>query len=214
MHWGIRMNKRKRQIKIGISLFLSAAFMLGFGHACSQFAADGSGLVNSTSFGEDNIILNEKTVSTVYAKQALQSMSSCLGIANPSMETQQTYEDVQQSISERGSAKEVTAPMMMGLTSLAGDVCRDLLVEEASLASGERQIFENIDLSAEDISEDDLALSINRMARSCWQRNETDQELGAILDSVYDALGSDAGLRKKVIYSCTAILASFDSLKL
>ena len=197
-----------RQLKILSTLAVAGFLMLGFGHACSQFTADGSGTLGIGSLGEDRILLNAKTVSTVYARQAMDSMASCLGISEPSQASLRTYQNVRQSISEFGSAKDLTAPMLMGLTSLAGDLCRDMYEQESQLATEERQILQDIDLQAQSLVSNEEELILARMARSCWQRDITGSELGAIAQ----AMSEIGDLRKSVIFACTAVLAAFDSV--
>lgn len=210
MHWGLgNMKVKKAQWKMGISLALSGIFMLGFGHACSQFKADGSGTIFASG-EEDRIVLNEKTVSTVYAKQTLDNMLSCLGVEFASEESTRVYENIKQSISERGNAKELTAPMLMGLTSLAGQVCTELVEKEKS----EKRIFVGYDFSGNTVGDRDIEDSITRLARSCWLRNETNEERSAILDAINQGFPGNSSVENMAIFACTAVVASFDSLQM
>lgn len=209
MYRGLAMKKNLTQWKIGLSLALSGVLMIGFGHACSQFKADGSGTIFATG-EEDRIVLNEKTVSTVYAKQALDNMLSCLGVEYPTGESQVVYENIKQSISERGNAKELTAPMLMGLTSLAGQICTELVQKEKSSP----RIFVGYDFSGNNVSDSSIEDSVTRLARSCWQRNETNEERSAILDGINMSFGNEDPVENIAIFACTAVVASFDSLQM
>jgi hypothetical protein len=205
------MKKNLTQIKIGISLFVSGALMIGFGHACSQYTSDGTGTLIAQG-EEDRIVLNEKTVSTVYANQVLDNMVSCLGVGQVSANTRRLYQDIKQSVSERGSAKEITAPMLMGLTSLAGQVCSELVAKESNLS--QKRIFVGYDFDGNAVSDYDIEDSVSRLARSCWLRNESNEERNAIMDAINENFGNGDSVEDIAIFACTAVVASFDSIQL
>lgn len=195
-----------------MSLLISGALMLGFGHACSKYTADGSGTLALSNEDGDRIVLNEKTVSTVYSKQVLDNMVSCLGIGQASNSAKEIFENMKQSVSERGKAKELTPPMLMGITSLAGEVCQQLVDQEKALS--EKRIFSGFDFNSGSVGDSDVSAAVTRLARSCWLRNETNSENNAILDSVYDSFGSNLDPEDVAVYTCTAVLASFDSIQM
>lgn len=209
-------NMLSRKIKIGLSLGISGILMLSFGHACSQFAADGSGTLVATSLDDEKILLNAKTVSTVYSKQVLDNMVSCLGMDTPSLETKGTWANVRGSISKVGKAKDLNAPMLMAITSIAGQVCGDLIQNESNMSSSsDRLIFSEIDFDQNGV--DGLAIDngIRRLTRSCWGRNESSEEYSAIYDSLSEGFNlSDADPANVAQFMCTAVLSSFESIQM
>lgn len=174
----------------------------------------GSNLTGSATNPENDypVIPGAKTVSTVYSTQVLNHLTACVGVTKPSDPTVQMYEQKKGAISTSGSAGTMTAPMMMAIASIAGEVCDDLIDQEVQ--SGMR-IFQGVNMSANTLpSSNVLGDIVVRMALSCWQRNETSSERQKIVDMVQTSVGmSEPGAaRKASLMVCTAVLASLDSI--
>lgn len=214
------MTRNKRLVIFTVIAVVGIA-TLSIGNGCSQQYATraissdlASAATPATSTGSSNIdvIPGARTVSLVYSKQVLDQLSSCTGVALPSDKTTAMYEQKQGAVSMYGYVNTVTSPMMMAVTSIAGEVCNDLINQEA--ATG-RRLFVGFDFMASALPNNaQLADSVSRMALSCWQRNETNLEREVLLDLVNSTVASNEALggRKSALLICTAMLSSLDSL--
>ncbi|MGZ3724187.1 MAG: hypothetical protein ACXWPX_10490 [Pseudobdellovibrio sp.] len=210
------------KIKIIIGVAASLIFLLiTVGNGCSKRSDLESNISSSTtgtsSSGSNNtpsdVIPGAKTASVVYAKQALDQLTSCAGVVSPSDETLRMYDSKSTSISAYGDAITVTAPMMMAIANISGEVCNDLINQEIAAGSNAR-IFVGWNLSANTLPDaNSTANAISRMALSCWQGQPTMDEQNAILDLLATVKSGDAGAsRKQAELLCTAVLSSLKSL--
>src|SRR5690606_22643482 len=96
------------------------------------------------------------------------------------------------SLSEYGYATQVTAPMLMAATAVAGEVCNKLIAVESAQAAGQRRIFNSINFSADpvQVTNQELREVTRRIARSCWLRNESDEEFEIIDSNFHEAFSS------------------------
>ncbi len=218
---------RKTIHKVGI---LSSLLMvtLYIGHGCSEF----KGAVNTlgSNFGLGNTgnggagagfvpKPNVQTAALVYNKQLLDSMVTCTGIGTPSVASKEEWNKRQSSFSEYGYATDVTAPMMMAVAAVSGEVCNDLIKIESVLPSNSRRIFNSIDFSAGPAALGNLQVeeTAQRIARSCWSRTPAADELQIIREEVTAGTAgisvTDAAETKKLaLLICTGMLASLSGL--
>ncbi len=193
-----------------------------FGNGCSPGGFTGSSTKHSDvydlsslqcrSSSEIQVIPGSKTVSMVGSGQLLNHLSNCIGLAVPSDTTQTVYNEKKGSISTYGTANSITPPMMMAITSIAGEICSDVI--DAEIASGAR-IFNGINLQSNSLPADSqLNAIISNIALSCWRGNETNEERSLILDSVSGSVGvSEANAaRKAALMICTTMLSSVNAL--
>lgn len=216
------MTKNKRIVMFAVIAVVGGA-TLSIGNGCSQqyalrgLASDSTAdstqsPATSTGSSDIEVIPGARTVSLVYSKQVLDQLSSCTGVALPSDKTNAMYEQKQGAISVYGYVNTVTSPMMMAVTSIAGEVCNDLINQESM--SG-RRLFVGYDFNASALpNNSQIADSVSRLALSCWQRNETDLEREILLDLVNSSVAANEpmGGRKAALLTCTAMLSSLDSL--
>lgn len=214
--------------KIGI-LVASAtglvALLVTVGNGCSNrgnfetnmssTAAAGGGTNGSSGTTTDpDYIPGAKTVSVVYAKQALDQLTSCAGVISPSDSTLSIYNAKKSSISAYGDANSVTAPMMMAIANISGEICNDLINQETN---GAQNVFAGWNLSATSStmpSDNSVVDSLSKLATSCWQLKApiSLSEQQAVLDLVNTVpAGAGAG-RQKALLLCTATLSSLKSL--
>ena len=222
--------KKLKLLTVIVGLGAATAFI---GHGCSNFASnDMSNGSSGGLLGGDNqdfeIIPGERTVSTVYAKQVLDNMTSCSGIGTPSVATVQEWTDRLGTISEYGYATTVSGPMMMGITAIAGEICNDVISTETPRPDLERIIFDGVDFSQgpSAVSSGTVRLVITRLARSCWQReddplpgpsgevSETDLIINAY-NEIVSAGGADtpAQTRNAMLGLCTGMMASLSAIE-
>lgn len=209
------MNINKRVV-LGI---LGSGFALVFiGHGCSDMqGAKGGKSASIGSCGTDGsekieIIAGSETTSIVYGRQVLDNMVACTGVGEPSATTLAEWENRSASLSEYGFANQVSAPMMMGIAAVAGEVCNDLVLKESrTVNSDDRFFFKNVDLDGNSMSRADLEDAVDLIGISCWQRNPSSDEIAEIVDSV-DDMQVDNELA--AISACTAMLSSLSGVNM
>lgn len=222
--------KASRHLVIFGICFVMAMYLVTQGQGCSgQIAStsnsgssSGSSNLNNNSGGlgvepmpSDDIpvIPNAKTVSVAYSKQILEQYSTCLGV-KPSDRTIAMYESKKGAISVYGTANTITSPMMMAVISISGEICQDLVLQEAAVGATKR-IFKDIDLAANQApSEASIKNAISRLALSCWQRNENATEVQSLTGMVAQSVGAteNQAARKAALLVCTSMLSSLDAL--
>lgn len=213
--------KTYRHKALFVFAVLVGGVILSVGNGCSKSftsspSTGGSSNTAATggSGGGDDmpVIPGARTVSIVYSKQVVDQLASCSGLAAPSAATMNMYEQKKGAISTYGAANTVTAPMMMAVTSIAGEICNDLIAQEAS--AGQR-LFMGFNMAASALpNSGQLSDAITRLSLSCWQRNESSGERQALLDLVSSSVGaSEANApRKAALMLCTSMLSSLDAL--
>ncbi|MFZ3231317.1 MAG: hypothetical protein WA160_14000 [Pseudobdellovibrio sp.] len=217
----MKANKHKA---ILIGVLVVGVGVLSIGNGCSktfsnralnsteQSSSAPSVAATPTPSTDIEIIPGSKTVSIVYAKEILDHLSACSGLALPSDKTIAMYQQKQGAISTTGYVNTLTSPMMMAVTSISGEVCNDLINQEASMGP---RLFVGYNFSNAVLPNSaQLSDSISRIALSCWQRNENTVERQALLDMVNSSIGVAEAMagRKSAIMICTAMLSSLDSI--
>ena len=214
------MKVKQIQQKIRISL----ALLMGvFGlSACDNFKANNIGEEPSIlckgercdgEIGGKYLPKAVETFSVVNQGQVLKSMVSCTGLQQASQNTQNVYKNSKNSFSLEGAAASVNAPMWMAITSLAGEVCRDLVSQESAQESANRKIFTHVDFSGNPTSLEDstVAQIVRKMARACWGRNETKGELDTVLGNFRGTFSSGDNIRSATMFLCTGVLSSLSA---
>lgn len=215
-------NKNVRKAVL-VAIVLVVGGTLGIGNGCSrQYISNSADFLGQSSLAppaavaggvtDIEVLPGARTVSLVYSKQVLDQLSSCAGLASPSDRTIAMYEQKQGAVSTYGYANTVTSPMMMAVTSIAGEICNDLVAQE--LVAGPR-LFVGYNLAAAVVpNSSQLADSISRIALSCWQRNENSSERQVLLDMVNSSVMENETMasRKSALMICTAMLSSLDAL--
>ena len=215
-----------KHMSLLVLIVIIGGAVLSIGNGCSQSlnsassgvsanngATDNSGSAQSDSASTDIPIINgAKTVSIAYSKQIVDQLSSCVGLAQPSDATLAMYEQKKGAVSTYGYANTVTSPMMMAVTSIAGEICNDLINQEVKTGA---RIFSGFDMSSNNLPNTSLISdSISRMALSCWQRRETSVERELVLNMVQASVVAteNSAARKSALLVCTSMLSSLDSL--
>ena len=215
------INKNKRIILVSAGLFIVGA-TLSIGNGCSkQYLSKSGSIIDAASSvlpassapGSDvEVLPGARTASLVYSKQVLDQLSSCAGLASPSDKTIAMYQTKQGAISTYGYVNTVTSPMMMAVTSIAGEICNDLVAQEVT--NGPRLFVGYNFRDAVLPNSTQLSDSISRIALSCWQRRENESEKQVLLDMITSSVGvaEPMGGQKSALMICTAMLSSLDSL--
>lgn len=189
---------------------------------CGNFNSDGKQIVSAstaTDLNGDIVPLpNTKTSSVIRSSRVLDNLVSCLGTVEPSSASRQEWSRNRGTISEEGLANTISQPMVKSMVSIAAQVCNDLLQKEISTAPDERRIFPDVDLDNGGFAHNQLVLVSRRLARSCWGRNPTDDEIRTITRDVAATFSSDednrTATRNKAIYLCTSMASSFSTYEM
>jgi hypothetical protein len=203
------------------------------GHGCSKFASNendessisdlGGGGVGG---GDLTIVPNASTVSLLYNKQFVANMVNCTGIGQASLTTLNEWTNRQNSFSEYGYGVDITAPMLMAVTAVSGEICNDVLSRELPLPMGlstsaGRQIFYDWNFAQGPVSLTNLAIenAARSLAISCWSRDTTAEELGIIQEEVAlltqaaaTTTSSPEETRKVALAMCTGMLSSMSGI--
>lgn len=224
-----RMNKglNRRllhEVKV-IGMIITLTFITStFGFACSSaFQGTGAMLGHtslSSSSGEETINTSAKTAAVPILSQAYSSLLSSLQVPTPSSNTINEFKGRFQTLSDTGRANTVGAPTTLAFLSLAGQVCLDRISFEA-IAANPKDIFSPIDLNAlpaATVTESNLKIVINKLARSFWQRNETEAEQAILIQAVKDSMALDTTenankTKEAVLFLCTAMATSLSGIQ-
>ena len=213
------MRKYKTKFFVSLSIFFTTAVLAYVGNGCSR---SNSGAVrnssstsgtNSTPIDEEGFIAGARTVSVAASSQIVDHLSACSGLALPSDKTLAVYALKKGAISTYGSAKSITGPMMMAITSIAGEICNDLILQDISLGA---RLFTGFALAGNVVpNNSQITDSITKFAVSCWQRNVSDPERLILTDMVQTSVGVNETLagRKAALLICTAMLSSLNAIK-
>ncbi len=209
----------RKNIKLFLVLFATGVATVTIGHGCTPGGILGEdSSVATVQETENGIKPNQKTVSLVQSNQIVDHYVSCLGTGKASDQTMAVFNAKAGAISEFGNVDTITAPMMMALSSIAGEFCSDLINQESALAINSRRIFSGINFPAASLPSDAMMTdAMRRLARSCWGRNESDSEKQTLMSAISSAFPSGtANLtgRNAMLFMCTSMLSSVDALTL
>lgn len=167
--------------------------------------------------GEIVPIADTRTAGIVRSNRTLDNLVSCLGTGVPSGDAKSTWEEQKSALSNEGDANSVTATMLVAIEKIAAEVCNDLIQQERGMAANQRRVFNSIDFSAgqNSVGNNQIADVSRRIARSCWGRNETPEELAMIqqnTNAAYQNANNNTGETiNKLIFICTATAGSFSA---
>lgn len=191
--------------------------LIVWGNGCSgDFTpvSDTTDTSSSVAAAEEDtfgIVPNAKTVSTLYSNQALDHFSQCANLKKPSEESEKVYQNKRGAISILGAPDTITSPMIMATTSIAGEVCLDLINQEKNTA----KIFENFNLAGDALpASNSIKTAVNKLSLSCWGRAAENEEVSIIEDLVLTSVKSSEQNKsvKSALLICTSILASLDGI--
>jgi len=205
--------------RISQAIFLtliSLAIGIGLGQGCARpyqsSSSSNAPIVDMSSNLPSEYVPdpNAETLSVVYNKQVLDHLVSCSGVGVPSDATQATWSAKRGAISIDGTVLTITAPMLMAVSTIAGDVCRDLIDQEKLSP----RLFNNVNWSATALPADNaLYDAIRGLALSCWQRQEDNMEQQVIIDAVKSEFSSgNIDPSTAYLFLCTSMLGSLDTL--
>lgn len=193
---------------------------LSFNCAPSLFQAASYNL-SSTGLGIFSLDNIQSKYSLLSAEQSYQTMLNVTGQNLTGTAAQQTeYNQRFNSLGATNNLANLTGSLMLGSTSVAGEVCNGLVAKEKALAADARRFFRGINFTVRP-SDNNLAAflsAVDVLAVSAWGRNinaeeqvlfsQYFEEFKANLKTTNNAQQTD----NLCITACSAVLSSFDAL--
>lgn len=217
----------KKYLKISFLIIPSAALiMLGFNN-CARFEADQMSFDDSKTLSSEGTEpttpeLGENPHALLSAEQTLASMLKVTNVAAPTPAILTEYNLRYGGLAAGTELNLANAPLMLGSTSLASEVCSAMITQEAAMAAAARPFFGGINFAAgvNSVNDAGFVSSVRGMARSFWGRNETSAEflLLAKYKSEFIAALDTAGANQAastgnlMMGICAAMLSSVDAL--
>jgi hypothetical protein len=191
---------------------------------CSQspFGAAGFG---SQSVTLSSVSAEPSSLTTPFAllssEQVFKSMSSVTGV-QPNGTITNEYNNRQSVLGTGFDLKLATSPMMIGITNLASTFCLEALNKDIALPADQRKFFASVDFAKPiaDLSDTAFASSVQKMSNSFWGRGPSSEEVQIFQSSrtefasaLTDAeKAQNATSKNLMLFTCTAMLSSFDSI--
>ncbi len=210
---------KNRIWQISFVLLASLSIGIGLGQGCAKpFNASTTSSNDTNASSADNVDQNgyqinpnAQTVSMVYNKQVLDHLVSCSGVGVASEETAATWASKRGAVSIDGTVLTITAPMLMAVATISGEVCRDLIGQEKA----NPRVFNGVNWAGTSLPMDGvLNESIRGLALSCWQRPEEEVERQIIMDAVKSQFVGTVNPSDAYLFMCTSMLSALDTLTL
>lgn len=172
-----------------------------------------------SSLGEENKISNPYAV--LSAEEVLKGFSSVTNVS-PNTAIMNEYNARNSILATSNDLKEVTAPMMIAVANLSGEFCNALYQAENGTAP--KRIYASVNLTGNlnNFSDEQYVELLESMSMHFWSRQLTGDErriMQAAKNEFYETLtpaqrGQTASLRNFLLFTCSAMLSSFDSIVL
>lgn len=205
---------------------------------CGKFVAENPEMADFSSLDQSIDYKMENPVALLTFEQILKSMSSLTNVPiTPSYaanekgeaypverEVVRVYKLYKSAFAEDFNTSSITAPMLVGITNLAGAFCAEMIEIEKSKNANDRNVFKEFDftktLSSQ--SEKEYLSIINSLSWTFWGRAITREEQSHFLDfrntfmsdSSAAELNSTKSAQDLLHSVCTPMLASTESYTL
>jgi hypothetical protein len=193
------------------------------GSADSSSSASGGGTSsdNAGIDGSDSQSLG-LPIALLSAEQTLSSMMKVTNVTAASATVMTEYNNRYGALAAGNDLNMANGPLMIGATSLAGEICNSMLTQEKAAAAANRNFFGGIDFTqgVNSVSDAGYASAIRGMARSFWGRNEEMAELTVLAQFKMDFINALAATARTqaasssnlMLATCAAMLSSVDTL--
>lgn len=223
------MMKNKYFKSVLLLIPTAAVIVFGFNN-CARYGqlSNDTGTTDSASLGSSSTTdtTDSQALGLPYAllsaEQTFASMMRVANITTVSTALNNEYNSRYGSLAAGNDLSMANGPLMLGSTSLGGEVCNSLLTSEKALADGSRNFFNGIDFTkgVSTVADTAYATSIRAMARSFWGRNETADELSMIAAYKADFITNTTAAAKTqaasssalMLATCAAMISSFDAV--
>ena len=160
-------------------------------------------------------------VSLMTGEQIYESMLNVTGQSQAATTTQvDEYKSRINAFSPIDNLANMSSPMMLAASSLAGEVCNGLVTKEKGLAASSRRFFQGIDFTKKP-SDNNAAGFMSAMdvfAVSAWGRHMSTEEQ-QVFSAYFEEFKSNVTTTNNAaqtdnlcISACAAVLSSFDAL--
>lgn len=206
---------------------LCALMVVGFNN-CSQFSEMdwGQGSSDNSSLGEVAPETDSEKlgipIALLSAEQTLQSMIKVANVNTATAAILTEYNGRYGALAAGNDLSMANGPLMLGSTSLAGEVCNVLVTNERAAAAADRSFFGQVNFAAgiNSLDENAYNASIRGLARQFWGRNENLEEndlLKAYKVEFTEALAANARTQAASTANvmtavCAAMLSSLDAI--
>lgn len=203
--------------------FMGAA-LFGFNN-CARYGQLNESSSDSASLGSESVDSEQLGLpyALLSAEQTLSSMMKVTNVTTASTALKNEYNGRYGALAAGNDLGMANAPLMLGSTSLAGEVCNSLITQEkAIMDASARNFFGSIDFAngVSSVGDADFKASVRGMARSFWGRNETTEELTLIQQYKTDFITAlaeadrtkAASTSNLIVASCAAMLSSVDAI--
>jgi hypothetical protein len=216
----------KKYLKINILLVpLIGGILFGYNNCARYNQLNDAATTASASTAGDEVN-SEKLgfpFALLSAEQTLSSMMKVTNIMTASAALKNEYNIRYGALAAGNDFSMVNGPLMLGSTSLAGEVCNSLLKQEKAITEATaRSFFGSINFASgvSSLTDSDFNATVRGMARSFWGRNETTEELTLLQQYKVDFIDALAEKERTtavstsnlVIASCAAMLSSIDAI--
>lgn len=201
-----------KKLILGFILFLA-------GCGGIKVSDDGSGLVRECNGADCAVGTASKSgqvAGVARQRQVFNGFQSCLKLPDSSVSaaTKGTFAKLSSNLSVEGKITDINGPMFLTLAQLAGDFCQDRITYEANLTSGEK-LFTGFSLKAgtsndfnNPIYANALGDAVNNLAKSCWGRKPSSQEIVEIRNQYANSQMSQVRNASGALFLCTLVLSS------
>ncbi len=218
-----------KYLKIMLVLVPSMAVALfGFNNCGRYGALQDSGSSDSSSLGSSSADeVNSEKLGLPYAllsaEQTLSSMLKLGNVTTASTAVINEYNSRYGSLAAGNDLSMVNGPLMLGSTSLAGEVCNSVVAQERAITDvTQRNFFGSINFATgvAGISDENFEAAVRGMARQFWGRNENMDELTMLKQyktEFSDALAANvrtqtASASNLMLATCAAMLSAVDAI--
>ncbi|HTL12665.1 MAG TPA: hypothetical protein VL588_09270 [Bdellovibrionota bacterium] len=170
--------------------------------------ADGSGASGDLS-GAERSLSTQITPSVAHFRQLVDSLTTAGGVPVDAT-TLALLQENRTILALTGNPEEITAPMWMAITQLAGSVCSQVVRVEESLDTQDRRFFKAIMFgdAAAQVSSGQIEDAIRRLARGFFGRNESTEERDRLVSLFENVSQGETDVRKGLLAVCTAVAGS------
>ncbi len=187
---------------------------------CSRLSSSQSSS-QSSWVEESEVNVTSVPYALLSSEQVLRSMASVTDTPVNGTITNE-YNRGQSVLAGGFDLKMVTSPMLMATTNLASTFCNETLNKEIARPVDQRKLFRNIDFtkSAFVLTDANYQSTLQFLSSAFWGRALSENELeillsakGEFMTPLTDAEQKQTASSKNLmLYTCTAMLSSFDSI--
>jgi hypothetical protein len=211
----------KKQILSLLTLLTIAVFFQNCGQSPLGFLDFNHGESDSASSTppEENVVTVPYAL--LSAEQVFKSMASVTGTA-PDGTIMGEYNNRSSVLGVGNDLNLVTSPMMLGVTNLASTFCNGTIGREAGQTVDLRKLFSQVDFGKPiaNVNDSVFQSTVERIGKSFWGRSPSSEESAALAEAktefvsaLTDNEKSQANsTRNLMLFTCTAMLSSFDSI--